>query len=190
MILRSLIIRMLCYAQIHQLSHVQESHRDQQTSVRRQNRWHWWRRRRPHEATTSNRRASPSPSCQCRSASSCINVKWLNSLNMVIIVPGSASGITFIRRVCITAVYTVSNVADDDANSYIYYTFIILHYLVHISLLSCISPQLPSARALSLLSLPHFRGLHSVPLPPISLGYDRKPRPASGTRSRRAPVPF
>jgi len=71
----------------------------------------------------------------------------------IIIVPRSASGITFIRRVCITAVYTVSNVADDDANSYIYYTFIILHYTVHIFLLSCISTQLPSARALSLLPL-------------------------------------
>ena len=32
------------------------------------------------------------------------------------------------------AVYTVSNVADDDANTYIYYTFIILHYTVRISL--------------------------------------------------------
>ena len=40
------------------------------------------------------------------------------------------------------------------------------------------------------LSLPHFRGPRSVPLQPISSGYDRKPRPASGTRPRRAPVPF
>ena len=30
------------------------------------------------------------------------------------------------------AVYIVSNVADDDENTYIYYTFIIIHYTVHI----------------------------------------------------------
>ena len=28
--------------------------------------------------------------------------------------------------------YTVGNVADDDTNTYIYYTFIILHYTVRI----------------------------------------------------------
>jgi len=90
------------------------------------------------------------------------------------------------------AVCIVGNVADDDANTYIYYTFIILHYnTVHISLFSCISILTLSVRAVSsLFSLPHFRGLRSVPLQPISSGYDRKPRPAFGTRSRRAPVPF
>jgi len=50
------------------------------------------------------------------------------------------------------AVYTVSNVADDDANTYIYYTFIILHYAVRISLFTCIS-TLHAQRALSPLSL-------------------------------------
>jgi len=72
------------------------------------------------------------------------------------------SGITIIQRVCLLlcdgdrhlnrAVYTVSNVADDDANTYIYYTFIILHYTVHISLFACISTTLHAQRALSLLS--------------------------------------
>ena len=90
------------------------------------------------------------------------------------------------------AVYIIGNVAGDDANTYTYYTFIILHYTVRISLfksISCIS-TLHAQRVLSLFSLPHFRGLRSVPLQPISSGYNRKPRPASGTRRRRAPVPF
>ena len=91
---------------------------------------------------------------------------WM--LMVFIIVPRSASGITFIRRVCITAVNTVSNVADDDANSYIYYTFITLHYTVHISLFSYIS-TLHALRSLSLSLLsPHFRGFRSVHLQPIS----------------------
>ena len=87
------------------------------------------------------------------------------------------------------AVYTVSNMADDDANRYIYYTFIILHYTVpHFSLLSHLhTPR--SARAPSSLCR-IFGGLRSVPFQPISSGYDRKPRPASGTCRRRAPVPF
>ena len=50
------------------------------------------------------------------------------------------------------AVYTVSNVADDDANTCIYYTFIILHYTVRISLFTCIS-TLHAQRSLSPLSL-------------------------------------
>ena len=41
------------------------------------------------------------------------------------------------------AVYTVSNVADDDANTYIYYTFIILHYTVRISLFTRPRAPLP-----------------------------------------------
>ena len=73
-------------------------------------------------------------------------------LILSIIVPRSAFfAITFIRRVCITAVYTVSNVADDDANSYIYYTFIILHYTVNI-FSSHASLHSYTPRALSLLS--------------------------------------
>jgi len=55
------------------------------------------------------------------------------------------------------AVYTVSNVADDDANTYIYYTFIILHYTVRISLASPHSTL--SARSLCLLSAAFFGGL-------------------------------
>jgi len=63
------------------------------------------------------------------------------------------------------------------------YTVQFVFLCSHASLLSTLS-----ARSLS--SLPHFRGPRSVPLQPISSGYDRKPRPASETRRRRAPVPF
>jgi len=59
------------------------------------------------------------------------------------------------ERILNHAVYTVSNVADDDANTYIYYTFIILHYTVRISLSPRIS-TLHAQRALSVFSLPHF----------------------------------
>jgi len=94
------------------------------------------------------------------------------------------------------AVYIVSNVADDDENTYIYYTFIIIHYTVHIIsvhfslLMHLYTPCTLCARSPSSPPLPHFRGPRSVPLQPISSGYDRKPRPVSGTRRRRAQVPF
>jgi len=81
------------------------------------------------------------------------------------------------------AVYTVGNVADDDTNTYIYYTFIIIHYTVRISLFSCISTLQP-------LPSPHFSRFRSVPLQPISSGYYRKPHPASGTRRRWELLPF
>ena len=83
------------------------------------------------------------------------------------------------------AVYTASNVADNDANTYIYYTFIILHYTVRISLFTCIS-TLHAQRALSLFSLPHFRG----PLTTNQLGLRPQAPPRIGTRRRRAQVPF
>ena len=174
--------------------------------------------------------------------------------------------------------YIIGNVADDDANTYIYYTFIIIHSTVHFisvhlsllmhlytprsvrapSLLSPLSSLLAVSvacpcsqsalattaspaplpgrvvvgrwshssdhhsiiighvtdnihstvqiisvhfsllmhsmlRARSLSSLSSFftfSGFRSMPLQPISSGYDHKPRPASGTRRRRAPVPF
>ena len=53
------------------------------------------------------------------------------------------------------AVYTVGNVADDDTNTYIYYTFIIIHYTVHISLFSYISTP-HALRSLSLSPLSAF----------------------------------
>ena len=85
-------------------------------------------------------------------------------------------------------VHIVDNVVDADTNT-IYYTFIIIRYTVHISLFSCISP-LHTLRSPSPPLSPHFRGFHSVPLQPIRSCYDRKPRPAPGTRRRRAPLPF
>ena len=57
---------------------------------------------------------------------------------------------------CAVGLYTVSNVADDDANTYIYYTFIIIHSTVlfisvHLSLVMHLyTPR--SVRAPSLLS--------------------------------------
>ena len=65
---------------------------------------------------------------------------------------------------------------------------LLLYTLQFVFLSSHATPRSP--RALSLISLPYFRGLRSVPLQPISSGYDRKPRPASGTRRRLAPVPY
>jgi len=89
------------------------------------------------------------------------------------------------------AVYTVSNVADDDANTYIYYTFIILHYTVRISLFTCISTLYPlSVLSLFSLSAPFSRSLSHAPAA-NQLGLRPQAPPCfRGVHRCRAPVPF
>ena len=50
------------------------------------------------------------------------------------------------------AVYIIGNVAGDDTNTYIYYTFIIIHYTVHI--ISVLSSHASLHSTLSVISLP------------------------------------
>jgi len=64
------------------------------------------------------------------------------------------------------AVYIISNVADDDANTYIYYASIIIHPTVHISLFSCIS----TLHARSVRALRHVTdNIHSTVQIPVNV---------------------